>query len=85
LTPAREFSWEASDRGAIVAAGAATGPGLPGILFSARALPLTGALAESEVADYLSGMLLSDVADRARVLQSAWEQAGTSLTRGARS
>jgi 2-dehydro-3-deoxyphosphogalactonate aldolase len=34
---------------------------------------------------YRAGMLPSDVADRARALQSAWEQASTSLTRGARS
>jgi 2-dehydro-3-deoxyphosphogalactonate aldolase len=34
---------------------------------------------------YRAGMLPSDVADRARALQSAWEQARTSLTRGARS
>jgi 2-dehydro-3-deoxygalactonokinase len=58
LRPAPEPSWEAFDRGVNVAAEAATGPGLLGILFSARALPLTGALAESEVADYLSGMII---------------------------
>lgn len=58
LRPAPEPSWAAFDRGVDVAAEAATGPGLLGILFSARALPLTGALAESEVADYLSGMII---------------------------
>jgi 2-dehydro-3-deoxyphosphogalactonate aldolase len=34
---------------------------------------------------YRAGLLPADVADRARALQSAWEQARTSLTRGARS
>ena len=58
LRPAPEPSWAAFDRGVDVAAEAAAGPGLLGILFSARALPLTGALAESEVADYLSGMII---------------------------
>lgn len=58
LHPSTEPSWTAFDRGVDVAAEAAAGPGLLGILFSARALPLTGALAESEVADYLSGMII---------------------------
>jgi 2-dehydro-3-deoxygalactonokinase len=58
MRPAAEPSWAAFDRGADVAAEAAHGPGLLGILFSARALPLTGALAEPEVADYLSGMII---------------------------
>ena len=58
LRPAPEPSWAAFGRGVDVAAEAAAGPGLLGILFSARALPLTGALAESEVADYLSGMII---------------------------
>jgi 2-dehydro-3-deoxygalactonokinase len=58
LRPAPEPSWAAFERGVGVAAEAATGPGLLGVLFSARALPLTGALAESEVADYLSGMII---------------------------
>jgi 2-dehydro-3-deoxygalactonokinase len=34
------------------------GPGLLGRLFSARTLPLTGRLAETAVADYLSGLLI---------------------------
>ena len=34
------------------------GPGLLGRLFSARSLPLTGALPETGVADYLSGLLI---------------------------
>lgn len=58
LRPGPEPSWAAFDRGIAAADEAATGPGLLGILFSARALPLTGALAESEVADYLSGMII---------------------------
>jgi len=58
LRPAAEPSWAAFGRGVDVAAAAASGPGLLGILFSARALPLTGGLAESEVADYLSGMII---------------------------
>jgi 2-dehydro-3-deoxygalactonokinase len=58
LRPAPQPCWAAFDRGVDAAAEAAAGPGLLGILFSARALPLTGALAESEVADYLSGMII---------------------------
>ena len=58
LRPAPQACWAAFDRGVDAAAEAAAGPGLLGILFSARALPLTGALAETEVADYLSGMII---------------------------
>lgn len=58
LRPAAEPRWAAFDRGVDAAAEAAAGPGLLGVLFSARALPLTGALAEPEVADYLSGLII---------------------------
>jgi len=58
LRPAPRTAWAAFDRGVDAAAEAAAGPGLLGVLFSARALPLTGALAETEVADYLSGLII---------------------------
>jgi 2-dehydro-3-deoxygalactonokinase len=51
--------WAAFDRGVDIAAGAVTeGTGLLGVLFSARTLPLTGAMAEMDVADYLSGLVI---------------------------
>jgi 2-dehydro-3-deoxygalactonokinase len=58
IRPAPEPRWQAFDLGVDAAAAAADGPGLLGVLFSARALPLTGAMAESDVADYLSGMII---------------------------
>jgi 2-dehydro-3-deoxygalactonokinase len=58
IRPAPEPRWRAFDRGVESAAEAADGAGLLGVLFSARALPLTGAMAESDVADYLSGMII---------------------------
>ena len=51
--------WDAFDRGVDVAVDAAgTGTGLLGVLFSARTLPLTGAMPEADVADYLSGLVI---------------------------
>jgi 2-dehydro-3-deoxygalactonokinase len=58
IRPAPEPRWQAFDRGVEAAAEADGGPGLLGILFSARALPMTGAMAETDVADYLSGMII---------------------------
>ena len=58
IRPAPEPSWQAFDLGVDAAVEAAGGPGLLGVLFSARALPMTGAMAESDVADYLSGMII---------------------------
>lgn len=58
IRPAPEPSWQAFDLGVAAAGEAAGGPGLLGVLFSARALPITGAMAESDVADYLSGMVI---------------------------
>lgn len=59
IRPAGQPRWSAFDHGLDVAAQAAdTGTGLLGVLFSARALPLTGAMAETDVADYLSGLII---------------------------
>ena len=58
IRPSPQPLWEAFDRGVDAAAEAAAGPGLLGILFSARALPMTGAMTESEAGDYLSGMVI---------------------------
>lgn len=57
--PVTRPRWAAFDRGVDVAAEAlTTGTGLLGVLFSARTLPLTGAMAETDVADYLSGLVI---------------------------
>ena len=45
------------------------GPGLLGRLFSARALPLTGALPETAVGDYLSGLLIGAEIAEARAAE----------------
>jgi 2-dehydro-3-deoxygalactonokinase len=58
IRPAPEPQWAAFDRGVDVAAEAITGSGLLGVLFSARTLPLTGAMDETDVADYLSGLVI---------------------------
>jgi 2-dehydro-3-deoxygalactonokinase len=50
--------WAAFDRGVDVASEAAATVGLLGVLFSARALPLTGAMADTDIADYLSGLVI---------------------------
>ena len=59
IHPVTRPQWAAFDRGVDVAAEAVTtGTGLLGVLFSARALPLTGAMLETDVADYLSGLVI---------------------------
>lgn len=58
IRPASEPQWAAFDRGVDVAAEAITGTGLLGVLFSARTLPLTGAMNDTDVADYLSGLVI---------------------------
>jgi 2-dehydro-3-deoxygalactonokinase len=59
IHPVTQPQWTAFDRGVDTAAGAVTdGTGLLGVLFSARTLPLTGAMAETDVADYLSGLVI---------------------------
>jgi 2-dehydro-3-deoxygalactonokinase len=59
IQPATEPQWAAFDRGVDVAAEAVSAStGLLGVLFSARTLPLTGAMAETDVADYLSGLVI---------------------------
>jgi 2-dehydro-3-deoxygalactonokinase len=74
--PAPQPRWAAFDRGVDVAADAVAGVGLLGIVFSARTLPLTGAIAESDVADYLSGLLIGTELASVRVgwLHSAPDQ-----------
>jgi 2-dehydro-3-deoxygalactonokinase len=56
--PAPRPRWAAFDLGVDVAADAVAGGGQLGVVFSARTLPLTGAIAESDVADYLSGLVI---------------------------
>lgn len=58
IRPAPQPQWPAFDLGVDTAAEAAAGRGLLGILFSARALPMTGAMTESEAGDYLSGLVI---------------------------
>jgi 2-dehydro-3-deoxygalactonokinase len=59
IHPVTQPRWTAFDRGVDTAAEAVTdGTGLLGVLFSARSLPLTGAMAETDVADYLSGLVI---------------------------
>lgn len=51
--------WAAFDRGVDIAAEAViAGTSLLAVLFSARTLPLTGAMAQADVADYLSGLVI---------------------------
>lgn len=74
--PAPQPRWAAFDRGVDVAADAVGGVGLLGVIFSARTLPLAGAMAESEVADYLSGLVIGTELASVRIgwLHSAPEQ-----------
>jgi 2-dehydro-3-deoxygalactonokinase len=58
MRPAPQPRWAAFDRGVDVAAEAVAGTGLLGVLFSARTLPLTGAMDETDIADYLSGLVI---------------------------
>ena len=59
IRPAAGPRWAAFDRGVDAAAEAVTAcTGLLSILFSARTLPLTGAMAGTDVADYLSGLVI---------------------------
>jgi 2-dehydro-3-deoxygalactonokinase len=58
IRPAPQPRRAAFDRGVDVAAEAVAGTGLLGVLFSARTLPLTGAMDETDVADYLSGLVI---------------------------
>jgi 2-dehydro-3-deoxygalactonokinase len=59
IRPAAQPQWAAFDFGVDIAAEAVvTGAGLLSVLFSARTLPLTGAMAETDVADYLSGLVI---------------------------
>jgi 2-dehydro-3-deoxygalactonokinase len=53
-------------RGAAASAGAKSG--LLGLLFGARSLPLTGAMAEDDVGEYLSGLLIGAELGEARRL-----------------
>ncbi len=55
-------AWEAFDRGVDMAMTHRSG-GLPGTLFSARSLLLTGGLEAAEVPDYLSGLLIGSEID----------------------
>jgi 2-dehydro-3-deoxygalactonokinase len=74
--PAPQPRWAAFDRGVDVAANAVAGVGLLGIVFSARTMALTGAIAESDVADYLSGLVIGSELASVRIgwLHSAPEQ-----------
>jgi 2-dehydro-3-deoxygalactonokinase len=59
IRPAERPQWASFDRGVETAADAVmAGASLLGVLFSARTLPLTGAMAETDVADYLSGLVI---------------------------
>ena len=59
IRPAPRPQWAAFDRGVDTAAEAVSaGTSLLGVLFSARTLPLTGVMAETDVADYLSGLVI---------------------------
>ncbi len=59
IRPVERPRWAAYDRGVDVAAAAvAAGTSLLDVLFSARTLPLTGAMAKTDVSDYLSGLLI---------------------------
>jgi 2-dehydro-3-deoxygalactonokinase len=70
IRPAARPQWAAFDRGVDTAAEAvSTRTGLLGVLFSARALPLTGAMAETDVAAYLSGLVIGEELASAR---AAW-------------
>lgn len=87
IRPVTQPQWAAFDRGVDIAAQAVTTrAGLLSVLFSARTLPLTGALAETDVADYLSGLVIGTELASARASwvrgdgRQLWSLADASLS-----